>query len=72
MSHIQAFLLNKEYYTKLDLTNFLRRNDIQPIKAIHVTNKYYRCRLITPNYKKYYYRIGTLKPGLDCIYQCPK
>ena len=69
MSQIQALLLNKDYYTKRDITNFLRRNNIQPIKAIHVTNKYYRCRLITPNYKKYYYRIGTLKQGLDCIYQ---
>ena len=68
-SAIQAFLFSRDEYTKRDVHNFLRRNNIIPIKPIHTTQKYYRCRMIQPNYKKYQYKFGHISKGLDVIYQ---
>ena len=69
---IQALLFHKEYFTIPEVNQFLRRNNIQPIKDIHTTNTYYRCRLIQPDYKKYYYRIGNITKGIDCIFEFNK
>lgn len=35
----------------------MKNNGIDPIKWVHETSKYYRYRLIEPNYNKYEYRI---------------
>lgn len=69
-TNIQPLLLDKDYYTGRQVIQFLHRNNITPTKPIHTTNKYYRCRLIEPQYgNRYYYRKGTLTEGLDCVYQ---
>ena len=69
---VQALLFRKQYFTIHEVNQFLRRNNIQPIKDIHTTNTYYRCRLLQPNYKKYYYRIGNITKGIDCIFEFNK
>ena len=72
MSAIQAILFSRNKYTKRDVHNFLKRNNIIPIKAIHATQKYFRCRLIEPNYKKYDYKFGSITNGVNCIFQLLK
>ena len=69
MSIIQAYLFSKDVYTKRDVKHFLERNNIIPIKHMHITKNYYRIRVLTPNYRKYEYRIGRLAFGLDCIFE---
>ena len=48
---------------------FMKRNKLVKIKPYHLTKKYIRARLLTPNYKKYKYSIGTIAPHVDVIYQ---
>jgi len=69
---IQALLFKKDYYNKKSIKNFLEKNKIEPIKELHETSNYYRCRLIKPNYKKHYYRIARLTDHLDAILQYNK
>ena len=69
---IQSLLFNRDHYTLAEVRRFLDRNQIYPIKPIHATNRYYRCRLLNPNYKRYYYRIGTISKGLDAIFEFNK
>ena len=69
---IQALLFSKSYYNKNQVKNYLKMHNIIPIKDIHTTNKYYRCRLIEPNYKKYIYRKGNITTGIDCIFEFNK
>ena len=72
MNSIQSLLFDKTYYNKRDIKAFLKRYNLVPCKEIHETKKYYRQRLIQPNYKKFKYRFHNIKPGLDCIYQVKK
>ena len=51
---------------------FLKRHNLVPCKEIHETKKYYRQRLIQPNYKKFKYRFYNIKTGLDAILQFPR
>ena len=67
---LQALLFLKSYYNKNQAKNYLKRHNIIPIKDIHTTNKYYRCRLIEPNYKKCIYR--NITTGIDCIFEFDK
>jgi hypothetical protein len=68
MSRIQAFLFPKEHYRKVDVNNFIRKNKIVPLKAIHTTKYYHRLRLINPS-SKYSYRTITIDPktGLKAV-----
>ena len=72
MSDIQALLFDKNYYNKRDIKAFLKRHNFVPCKEIHETKKYYRQRLIQPNYKKFKYRFYNIKIGLDAILQFPR
>jgi hypothetical protein len=72
MSHIQALLFNRDVFSVRQANNFLIRNNIEKLKPFHITNKYIRARLLTPNYKKYQYRKGTIAHGIDCIYEFHK
>ena len=75
MSSIQSLLFKKEFYTKKDVKKFLKDNpNFKPIKELDEpkNNKYFRQRLITPNYKKFNYRFHTINDKLDCILQIPK
>ena len=69
---IQALFFYKDYFTIPEVKQFLRRNNIQPIKYVHTTDTYYRCRLLQPDCKKYYYRIGNITKGIDCIFEFNK
>ena len=69
---IQALLFLKSYYNKNQVKNYLKRHNIITIKDIHTTNKYYRCGLIEPSYKKYIYRKGNITTGIDCIFEFNK
>ena len=66
---IQALLFRKDHYSKRQVHQFLRRNNIIPLKGIHSTNTYHRVRLITPDYYRHYYRTGHIATGIDCIYE---
>ena len=69
-SAIQALMFDKNYYNKRQVQQFLKRNNITPLKAIHTTNKYHRVRLLQPIYDNHhYYRTGHLTTGIDCIYE---
>ena len=71
-SNIQSLLFDRTVFTKRDVENFLKRNNILPIKPMHITQKYYRCRLLNPNYSKFYYRIGSIAKGLDVTFEFSK
>ena len=72
MSSIQAILFIRDYYNIKMANEFMKRNKLVKIKPYHLTEKYIRARLLTPNYKKYYYRIGTIAPHIDVIYEFKK
>ena len=72
MSSIQAILFNRDYFNNKMANEFMKHNKLVKIKPYHLTNKYIRARLLTPNYKTYYYRIGTIAPHIDVIYQFKK
>ena len=69
MSSIQAILFHRDYFNNKMANEFMKRNKLVKIKPYHLTKKYIRARLLTPNYKKYKYRIGTIAPHVDVIYQ---
>ena len=72
MSKIQAILFDRDYYNIKMANEFMKRNKLVKIKPYHLTEKYIRAGLLTPNYKKYYYRIGTIAPHIDVIYEFKK
>ena len=50
----------------------MKHNKLVKIKPYHLAKKYIRARLLTPNYKTYKYRIETIAPYIDVIYQFRK
>ena len=56
MSKLQSILFNKKKYTTISARKWLKNNDFQPIKRVHVTKNYLRYRLRHP-YKNKQYRI---------------
>ena len=55
--NIQAVLFDKNYWNTNDARAQLKSSGHQPIKKVHITDKYYRYPLIEPNYNKYHYII---------------
>ena len=51
VTHIQAILFKKDFFTIKQANAFLKQHILEKIKPFHITNKYIRCRLIEPNYK---------------------
>ena len=72
VSHIQAILFKKDYFTLAQANAFLKRHNFKKIKPFDITNTYLRARLITPNYKRFIYRIGSISPKIDVIYEISK
>ena len=72
MTGIQALLFNKDYFTVRQANEFMSRNNFYKIKPYHITKKYIRARLLQPDYKKYYYRLGNIAKGVDCIFEFDK
>ena len=68
----QAVLFDKDYYTKRSADQWLKRHNLNRIKALHETLNYYRARLIQPNENVYNYRIKKIKDGLKFVLQYPK
>ena len=72
VSHIQALLFKKEFFNTKQANAFLKRNNFKKIKPFDITNTYLRARLITPNNKRFIYRIGSISPKIDVIYEISK
>ena len=72
VSHIQAILFKKEFFNTKQANAFLKRHNFKKIKPFDITNTYLRARLIQPNYKRFMYRIGSISPKIDVIYEIPK
>jgi len=66
MSHIQAIIFNKLYFTKRQADHWLKRHDFERIKPLHETVHYYRARLKEPN-TRYEYRIKSLTRGVKAV-----
>jgi len=67
MSHIQAVLFDRRYYSYDRAIEALDRMDIN-WKKEHTTPHYYRFRIRTPNYNVYEYRIKEIKKGIKFIF----
>ena len=53
-SHIQSVIFKKSGWTTSSARQWLRRNQIHPIKHVHVTKNYYRYRTTEPEiYKRF-------------------
>ena len=72
VTYTQAILFKKDYFTIKKANAFLKRHNLEKIKPFDITNKYIRCRLITPNYKRFIYRIGSINTKIDVIYEIVK
>ena len=72
VTQIQAILFKKDYFTIKQANALLKRNNFKKIKPFDITNTYLRARLITPNYKRFIYRISSISPKIDVIYEIPK
>ena len=70
--NIQAVLFDKNYWNTNDARAHLKASGHQPIKKVHITDKYYRYHLIEPNYNKYHYIIKRGNNHIDYIIQLPK
>ena len=70
--NIQAVLFDKNYWNTNDARAQLKASGYQPIKKVHITDKYYRYRLIEPNYNKYHYIIKRGNNHIDYIIQLKK
>ena len=72
VSKIQAILFKKEFFNTKQANEFLKRHNFKKIKPFDITNKYIRYRLIQPNYKRFIYRISSISPKIDVIYEISK
>ena len=68
---IQAMLFDKNYWTTNDARTYLKKSNKKPIKRVHITDNYYRYRLIEPNYNKYNYIFKKWNNNIDYIIQIP-
>ena len=51
--NIQAILFKKEFHTKKQVDNWLRRYNYSRMKPLHTTVNYIRARIKEPNVSKY-------------------
>ena len=66
MSHIQAVLLSKDYFSLREANKWIKEHKYRPIKKVHSTINFYRYRLKEPN-DKYDYRIKILSRGIKAV-----
>jgi len=69
---IQAIIFNKNYYTKRQCNQWLKRHNIVKLKPIHETLNYYRCRIQEPNKYLYNYRIRKIADHIKAVFQHPR
>ena len=71
---IQAILFKRNHFNIKDCKHYLKINKIKYL-SYHITDNYYRFRLLEPNYNKYIYRIERNYNGnkyIDYIIQISK
>lgn len=66
MSDIQAILFDKKKWTKQSSHHWIRTHNFKPIKPVHITDRYYRYRLVNP-YPHYRYITETIDNGIKFI-----
>ena len=67
MSIVQAIVISKEYFTKRQAENWIKRHpEFKPIKKIHETIHTYRFRLKFPD-DRFDYRMKTLTTGVKAV-----
>ena len=66
MSHIQAILLSKDYFSLREANQWIKAHKKRPIKKAHSTINSYRYRLKEPN-DKYDYRTKIISRGINAI-----
>jgi len=69
---IQAVLFDKNYWDKESSKDYLKIYNFHPIKRVHITNKYYRYRLLQPDYDKNNYFIKRGVNHIDYIIEIEK
>jgi hypothetical protein len=69
--NIQAILFDKLYWNTNDARIYLKESNKKPIKRVHITDNYYRYRLIEPDYDNYYYIFKKGNNHIDYIIQLP-
>lgn len=69
---IQAILFDRNYWTTKDAREYMKIYNKIPIKRVHKTDRYYRYRLIEPNYDKYHYIFKKGHNNIDYIIQLDK
>lgn len=70
MSKIQAILFDRNYWNLKEISSFLVKHNLYPIKKVHLTKQYYRVRLRKPNKQKEY-RTKKIEEGLKFIIEVP-
>ena len=70
--NIQAVLFDKNYWNTKDAREYLMMYDHHPIKKVHITDKYYRYRLLQPDYDNNNYFIKRGVNNIDYIIQVEK
>jgi hypothetical protein len=70
-NHAQAYIFDKTMFTIRQVNQFLQRNNIEKLKPIHTTMRYYRVRVAQPDYKHYFYKTITISKGIKMIYAYP-
>ena len=66
MSKIQSMLFNKKYYNQKEAKQWLKDNNLKPIKRVDITKNFYRYRIRQPT-DAYYYRIKKFKKGIEAV-----
>lgn len=70
MITVQSILFDKNYWNIRKIADFLYQYNFNPIKKIHVTEKYFRVRIKKP-LKNKSYRTKKIKDGLKFIIEIP-
>ena len=64
---LQAVLFYIGYWTTTKAREYLKKENLKPIKRVRITDKYYRYRITEPDYINYNYIIKRGKDHIDYI-----
>ncbi len=65
-SEIHGILFDKTKYTEAEAKKYLKEHNMKPIKRVHITEKFFRYRLVDPKVFKYF-RIKKIGGGVEYI-----
>jgi len=69
---IQAILFDRDYWDSKRAREYLKRTGHQPTKRVHITDKYFRYRLLQPDYDNNNYFIKRGSNHIDYIIEVKK